>query len=419
MGGVMADPVGNYPSIFGGIKWMERFPYALPNLFSAVILLVAVTLVFFGLEETLESLRHKDDLGIWLGKKLASCYRRLRGRGGDNHTYHQVGTDTHNSIELETSPANSSFDHPRKQHPSEAKGPRYTQTLPFRRIFTRNVVFTLIAHGLLACHLGTFNNIWFTFLSTPVYDEKNPPQPLPTSYRPHYPFIFTGGLGLQPATVGLAMAILGVLGIATQLLIYPTLATRLGTVKSWRIFLCFFPLAYTLAPYLSQIPSSSPPPSPKSGPLIWISLCLVLCVQVAGRTFALPATTILVNNCSPHPSVLGTVHGLGQSVSAGMRTMGPILGGWMLGKGLGWGVVGLVWWGLGGVACAAVVASWWVREGTGWEVRLEGDEPDFELEAESKDDLEGGSGSGSRGSEDGDVEAGERNSRSLSEEQRR
>ena len=51
MGGLLADPVGSYPSVFGGVKWLERFPYALPNLFSAFILFTASTLVFFGLEE--------------------------------------------------------------------------------------------------------------------------------------------------------------------------------------------------------------------------------------------------------------------------------------------------------------------------------------------------------------------------------
>jgi len=60
IGGVLADPVGSYPSLFGagtffggkdGVWWMRQWPYALPNLMSAIFLFFAVCGVFFGLEE--------------------------------------------------------------------------------------------------------------------------------------------------------------------------------------------------------------------------------------------------------------------------------------------------------------------------------------------------------------------------------
>ena len=51
LGGIMSDPAGTYPSIFGGIKWLEKFPYSPPNLLSAIFLMSAVLTVFLGLEE--------------------------------------------------------------------------------------------------------------------------------------------------------------------------------------------------------------------------------------------------------------------------------------------------------------------------------------------------------------------------------
>lgn len=51
IGGLTSDPVANYPGLFGGIKWLERFPYSPPNLISAFFLSFAVIVVFFGLEE--------------------------------------------------------------------------------------------------------------------------------------------------------------------------------------------------------------------------------------------------------------------------------------------------------------------------------------------------------------------------------
>jgi hypothetical protein len=174
------------------------------------------------------------------------------------------------------------------------------------------------------------------------------------------------------------MAIIGVLGIPLQVFLYPPLSERLGTILAWRLCLVCFPIAYLLIPYLSLIPSSasSPPPGPKSGFAMWGALSAVLFIQVLGRTFALPSQAILLNNSSPHPSVLGTVHGLGQSVSSAARTIGPVLGGVVYGLGLSNGVVGAVWWALSAVAVCGVLASFLIREGDGHEIWLDGDEMD-------------------------------------------
>ena len=91
-------------------------------------------------------------------------------------------------------------------------------------------------------------------------------------------------------------------------------------------------------------------------------------------TFVLPAQTILINNCAPHPSVLGTIHGFAVSVSSLARTVGPMLCGWLYGVGLSHGVVGAVFWGLAAVALCGLLVSFWLKEGDGHEIWLEGDE---------------------------------------------
>ena len=51
LGGLLADPAGTYPSIFGHIEFLKRFPYAPPNILSAFLLLSAALGVFLGLHE--------------------------------------------------------------------------------------------------------------------------------------------------------------------------------------------------------------------------------------------------------------------------------------------------------------------------------------------------------------------------------
>lgn len=178
---------------------------------------------------------------------------------------------------------------------------------------------------------------------------------------------------MLPSSVGFAMAILGTMGITLQLFLYPVLSQRLGTIRIFRLSLLLFPLAYFLAPYLAVVPSSVAPPAQASGVLLYASLTGVLFIQVLARTFALPSTVILLNNSCPHPSILGTMHGVAQSVNSASRTLGPVLTGWGFGAGLGVGAVGFVWWVLAGVAVGGWMASALVREGSGHDIILEGD----------------------------------------------
>ncbi|TGO90623.1 hypothetical protein BPOR_0057g00200 [Botrytis porri] len=364
LGGLLADPAGSYPSVFGGIKWLEKYPYAPPNLLSALFLASACLAVIFALEETHELYAHQEDWGINAGRAVKHFFRRLRRGNISKGDYTAISSNASSSTIGLT---------PITPKSPKRVAPRYTNRLPFRQIFTHNVVCTLVSHALLAFSMGTFQSIWYSFLSTSVYNPLQPSKSLPADYTPHPPFKFTGGIGLPPRDVGLAMSILGMIGITMQLFLYPIVNTRLGTVRSWRIFLYGFRIAYTLAPFLSLIPSSSPPPSQKTGPIIWISLTFVLLIQTISRTFAGPATTILINNCSPHPSVLGTIHGIGQTASSAARTVGPALGGYLYGLGLSHGYVGLVFWVLAGMAGVTCLASTFVREGDGHEIILEGD----------------------------------------------
>lgn len=68
------------------------------------------------------------------------------------------------------------------------------------------------------------------------------------------------------------------------------------------------------------------------------------------------------------------MHGLASSISAGSRTLGPVVWARLYGWGLEHGFVALGWWVLGAEAVGASAATWLLREGDGHEIWLEGDE---------------------------------------------
>ncbi|PGH12472.1 hypothetical protein AJ79_04216 [Helicocarpus griseus UAMH5409] len=358
LGGVLADPMGSYPGIFGpgsliggkgGVWWMRTWPYALPNLISALFIFISTVAVFFGLEETHEIARYRSDWGRKAGKAIRRYWKH-----GRTHNYrpldgnHDVHTAT-NSFDLERS-AHGSV----PNSPTAVRIPR-RKRIPFRQIWTRNVLLTLLTHFVLAMHISAFNALTFVFLPTPRAPEGS---------RQGF-FHFGGGLGMPSSKVGLATAIIGVIGLPLQIFVYPRVNFRMGTLKSLRAFLPFSPFAYVLVPFLVLIPNHAY--------LVWPALAAVFFLQVISRTFSLPAAIILVNNCVPDPSVLGTVHGVAQSVVSGARTLGPVIGGWGLGMALKYNIVAAIWWALAVEALLGWGLTWTIFEG-GVEKKVEQDQ---------------------------------------------
>lgn len=371
LGGWLQDPLHTFPGVFGpvsflgganGVLWLRTYPYALPNLFSALFLLISVLLIVLGLEETHTSRRHRIDIGIETRRSICRIWNyRIATRR--HLTYTRVEQDDLDDVELSPVPENRQ---------TKANNKKSNAKLPYARIFTRNVLATLLAHGMLAGHLSAFGSLWFLFLATPRFD---PATPVPADHQEQQlPFTFTGGLGLSPPTIGLAIGIVGAIGLCMQFGLYTRVTHRFGIVSVYRGSLLIFPFCYALVPYLAVVPTTSATPSAADGPYIWLAISCLLLIVVTGRTFSLPCTQILINNCTPHPSVLSTVHGIGQSVSAGARTFGPLLWTKFYGIGLERGTVGIAYWLLAVDAFLAFMASFLLYEGTGHEIELENDE---------------------------------------------
>lgn len=353
VGGSLADPIHSYPHLFGpgsffggkhGVGWMERWPFALPNILNAIFTFAAFLAILFGLDETHEVARYRSDWGRQVGRTLFGFFSRRRV---PRHYRQLRNLEDNESLYMDGSVTSTSA----PSSPIRLQGlPRHKRP-GFRQIWTPNVLLTLLVHFLLAFHTSAFNAMTFVFLPTPRAPENS---------RRGF-FHFSGGLGLPSSRVGLATAIIGVIGLPLQIFVYPHVQSRLGTLSSFRTFLPFSPVAYTLMPFLVIIP--------RYPWLVWSAFTAVVGLQVISRTFALPAAIILVNNCVTDPSILGTVHGVAQSIASAARTLGPFIGGWGLGLGLKNNLVGGIWWALALEALVGWLLLWTIHEGKGIERR--------------------------------------------------
>ncbi|KAJ6161466.1 Major facilitator superfamily domain general substrate transporter [Penicillium chermesinum] len=317
LGGSLADPINSFPGIFGpgswiggenGVWWMKHWPFLLPNLLSAVFILMSFCTILFGLEETHEIARYRQDWGRDVGKRIARSFTRRPQHYHSLTVAGEEGLFVDERVEINSAPASPTG--------SPRPLPRPRQRPPFSQIFTRNC---------LQC----------ADLCVPADSSRT--RGLETDF-----FHFGGGLGLPSARVGLATAIIGFIGLPLQIFVYPRVQGKLGTLTSFRFFLPFSPLAYILMPFLVVLP--------RAAAIVWPSFSLVVGLQVLSRTFALPAAIILVNNSVTDSSILGTVHGV-----ARVSRVRPVLWGRCL-------VVGVLDW-----ACLIIL---WVRSGGPWLQRL-------------------------------------------------
>ncbi|KAF1365107.1 MFS general substrate transporter, partial [Lizonia empirigonia] len=342
IGGALVHPVSAFPRTFEGTyasRLLQVYPYALPSLLCTILLFLEAGLVLAFLEETLATKRQDRSFLDQLAGMCRGIVTVLLGHNNQRTRLLQNVSEKH-----------------------ELNGYQSVR-LPFAKIWTPNVLWTLLSVAIFDLHMGAFSGLWIIFLSTP---RARPDQTTETDA-----IHFTGGLSFSPSLLGSSLAILGIVGLGLQVLLYPWANSRFGLMRCFRYSLLLFPLAYFLAPYLALLPSTNSLSQPASGTLVWLGISLVLTLQVSARTFALPASIILVNNASPHPSVLGTIHGVGQSVSSAMRTLGPVAGGYWFGLGLEKGIAGLGWWAIAGISALGCIASLWVRNGLRYEVVLE------------------------------------------------
>ncbi|KAK3682084.1 major facilitator superfamily domain-containing protein [Podospora appendiculata] len=362
-GGMLAEPIVNLPWLFGpdgllnwsvgdsssrakGVQWAADYPYALPALMNASTLGFAFLLAAFWLRETLPGKEDERDVGVVIGQAVfnwvkQTVFRRPRlsymplsdtedllfdPLEGQRRTESPVELD---EVKYSQEPVATAVESPLPSSPPvQTKSSRRTKPA-LRSIFTRRTMAALVSFGLLPLHNSAFMHIFPVYLSTP-----------PDATHAHATLlVFTGGLGLHSAAIGIWLSIFGICGILLQLFIYPRLQARIGTLGVIKIALVIFPVVYLLAPYLSLLPDNG-----ALSCLRWLGLGIIVGGQIMARTMAIPSTVILLTEAAPTKSVLGTVHGAGNMLASLARAVGPAVGGAVYAAGVREGVVGAVWW---------------------------------------------------------------------------
>ncbi|KAJ4256454.1 hypothetical protein NW757_004084 [Fusarium falciforme] len=362
IGGALARPCISYPEIFArGTIW-DRYPYLLPNLFSAATVFVGVIIGLLYLDETHAEKKTQRDRGREIGDYLAKLFGRVtkcNGRGrapekqalldGERHvSYGSRHGSSSSDEEDEALPAYQSQESSPRLAPMDDT--RSLESQPLEPIvqekpktFTKPVIMNIISYGILAFHTMTFDQLFPVFLSTarpehPVHD---------------LPFRFTDGFGLETKVIGFIMSVQGLYSLFSNYLIVPPVTRRLGSLRLFRLLAFSYFALYLVTPYLVLLPE----------PMRMPAIYLLVIWKCTFSTMAYPSNAILLANSAPSKQVLGTINGIAASTASLCRALGPTLSGLLYSLGLQTGYSGLAWWFSGLVTIVGAYLSSQITEG--------------------------------------------------------
>ncbi|KAE9978816.1 hypothetical protein BLS_000283 [Venturia inaequalis] len=308
IGGYFAEPVDNFPSMFSRNGLFASFPYLLPNLLCASLLLASIVAAYFFLLET------HQDMQPWSTQEdldhTTAATPLIPASGAMNNAPADLTTESYGTFDAVTI-TESSKD--QKKSLSRASSPSR------EKVFTKNVIMLTVALGVFTYHSMTYDHLM------PIFFQDK---------RTNVDHQLSGGLGLKTQAVGVIMSINGLIALFVQGVIFPLMAEWLGV---WRLFVLVtigHPIAYFIVPYLIVLPHS----------WLYTGIYASLFVRNCLSILAYPLILILIKEAAPSASCLGKINGLAASTGGACRTMASPIAGILYGVGSQMRFTPLAWW---------------------------------------------------------------------------
>ncbi|KAL8902817.1 MAG: hypothetical protein Q9207_004365 [Kuettlingeria erythrocarpa] len=311
LGGITGPLVGGTLVRSGSqVSKTDPYPYLRPNLVSAAVLLVDLILTMMFLEESLEEAKNLPPLGQRVGSLFSwvwqfasssrpSYLRRYRKDQG-TRSNHQGSAllDGQDESEGETD-ASSQGSIPEML-------PQHHTDLASKHIFKRDTLLLLATFLIFQLANISYNSLY------PIFGQASPPT----------------GRSLSPEEIGVSLAFAGAMTIFFQIAIFGKLRDRMGNKITYRVCLGGMVVAFLMTPFVGYKDGDRGDGGMGSGKAwLYVELGGVLLVRALAAVGCLTSALLLITNSAPNHSVLGTINGLAQTLSAAGRAVGPFLSG--------------------------------------------------------------------------------------------
>lgn len=350
------------------------YPYLLPNLFSAGVLMIDFVLTAIFLQESLDT---AEELPI--KKKIGSLFAWLwQFTSATRPTYLNRQNGASKSSSYSQTNGTAAPDDSDNEHDDDDDGDEDDETtalfhqdheeLDRKDVLNRDTILLLASYLIFQLGNVSFNSLY------PIFSEAKPPT----------------GRNLSPEEIGTSLAFAGLVTILFQIGIFGKLREKMGNKVTYRAGLAGFVLAFVLMPWVGYKDGQNGTHDPtQMGKIwLWIELGVVLLIKTVASVGGLTSALLLITNSARSHAVLGALNGLAQTLSAGGRAIGPFISGALFtaathvqpkGEAMAFGI-------FGGISFIGFLMSWGIRsaklEAEGWDESTS-DEEDVESDAES------------------------------------
>lgn len=337
IGGMLAKPSVSLPWLFPPSGLFATFPYLLPNLVCAILLLISLVSGYFLLVET------HPDIQPWstqhdLDHTKAETPPMVTA-GAASSPVGDIRADSYGTFSRVAIQGKKRW---RVKEDGSCVSPFQPPLYTHSEVFTKRVIMIVVALGIFTYHSMTYDHLF------PIFLQDSRDGSVSTS-RIRF-FDIPGGLGMTTQSVGIIMSVNGLIALFIQAVVFPFFATWLGIWKLFMVVTILHPLGYVMVPYLKFLPKEFLYPG------IWVALT----VRNFTSILAYPLLLIMLREASPSSSNLGKINGLAASAAAVCRTAAPPLSGYLYSIGARQGFTGLAWWGSGVIAAFGAIQAFWV-----------------------------------------------------------
>jgi len=330
LGGIFADPHESWPATFPKGCLFDRFPYLLPNLICAGLLLISILLGYFLLEETHPDMQPRillpDDTFLSENTPLIETSDAMKRPAVD------LRDENYGTI--------------RSRNGSGDGCAKKVEKSPSCSVFCKRIMAVILALSIFTYHSMTFDHLLPIFFE----DDRAVGHSAIGALGYFNPFYSPGGLGLSLQAVGMIMAVQGLIALFMQAVVFPLMAERMGVYRLFIFVTVCHPIVYSIMPLLLFVPEW----------LLYPAIYLFLGIRNFFSILIYPLLLILVKEATPSLAVLGKVNGLAASAGAACRMVAPPIAGYLYTIGRRMDCTALAWYGstvvaiLGAIQCFSV-----------------------------------------------------------------
>ena len=253
------------------------YPYLLPNLFSAAILLIDLVLTGFFLEESLEEARELPPLKKRVGSLFSWIWQFTGGSHRPTYLRYNHHRDSRYRVD---GTADGHTDDSGTDDESETQSllsipelfPHTENHLTSKEILNRDTILLLSTYLVFQLSNISFNSLYPIFASSPE----------PT------------GRELSPEEIGLSLSFAGIVTIVFQVGIFGKLKEKMGNKATYRAGLLLFFFAMMMMPWVTHRSAPAPFGWGSGKVWLWIELGFVLLVKTVAAVGGLTSALLLV-----------------------------------------------------------------------------------------------------------------------------